>query len=95
VAAATSVDPLAASVEAALQGWLDSGAAAGQSFTYDGPGLGQGKITLSRSFTTSYNRACREFSREEMRAAAHDSGDGLACKAPNGSWSIRYFSGAT
>ncbi len=30
-----------------------------------------------------------------MRAAAHGSGDGLACKAPNGNWSIMYFGGAT
>jgi hypothetical protein len=30
-----------------------------------------------------------------MRAAAHGTGDGLACKAPNGSWSIMYFGGAT
>jgi hypothetical protein len=29
-----------------------------------------------------------------MRAAAHGTGDGLACKAPNGSWSIKYFGGA-
>jgi hypothetical protein len=90
-AEATSVDPLAANYEATLQGSLDSGAVAGQSFTYDGPGVGQGKITLGRSFTTSNNRACREFSREEVRGTSRSGGDGLACRGPDGGWSIMFF----
>ena len=94
-AEASSVDPLAANYEATLQGSLDSAAAAGQSFTYDSPGEGQGKITLGRSFTTSYSRVCREFSREEIRGTARSSGDGLACPAPDGSWSIMSFRGAS
>jgi anti-sigma factor RsiW len=94
-AEATSVDPLAANYEATLQGSLDSGAAAGQSFTYDGPGVGQGKITLGRSFTTSHSRACREFSREEIRGTSRSGGDGLACRGPGGGWSIMFFRAAS
>jgi surface antigen len=94
-AEATSVDPLTAKYEATLQGSLDSAAAAGQSFTYDSPGEGQGKITLGRSFTTSYSHGCRDFSREEIRGTARSSGDGLACRAPDGSWSIMFFRGAS
>jgi anti-sigma factor RsiW len=94
-AEAPGVDPLAANYEATLQGSLDSGAAAGQSFTYDGPGVGQGKITLGRSFTTSYNRACREFSREEVRGTSRSGGDGLACRGPGGGWSIMFFRAAS
>jgi anti-sigma factor RsiW len=94
-AEAPGADPLAANYEATLQGSLDSGAAAGQSFTYDGPGVGQGKITLGRSFTTSYNRACREFSREEVRGTSRSGGDGLACRGPGGGWSIMFFRAAS
>jgi len=94
-AEAPRADPLAANYEATLQGSLDSGAAAGQSFTYDGPGVGQGKITLGRSFTTSNNRACREFSREEVRGTSRSGGDGLACRGPGGGWSIMFFRAAS
>ena len=94
-AEATSVDPLTANYEATLQGSLNSAAAAGQSFTYDSPGEGQGKITLGRSFTTSYSHGCRDFSREEIRGTARSSGDGLACRTPDGSWSIMFFRGAS
>ncbi len=90
---ATSVDPLSASYEATLQGSLDSGEP-GQSFAYDSPGVGQGKIILGRSFTTSYRRDCREFSREEIRGTTRSGGDGLACRLSDGSWSIMFFRGA-
>src|SRR5207248_6852266 len=93
-ASAESVDPLVASFEATLQGALESGAAAGKSFAYDSPGVGQGKVTLGPSFTTSCNRDCRDFSREETRASTRSTGDGLACRAPDGSWSIMFFGGA-
>jgi hypothetical protein len=95
VAEATSVDSLASSYEATLQGSLDSGAAAGLSFAYESPGVGQGTITLGRSFMTSNSRACREFSREEVRGTVHSGGDGLACRAPDGSWSIMFFPAAS
>ena len=94
-AEATSVDPLTANYEATLQGSLDSAAAAGQSFTYDSPGEGQGKITLGRSFTTSYSHGCRDFGREEIRGTARSSGDGLACRTRDGSWSIMFFRGVS
>src|SRR6266481_2832591 len=94
-AEATSVDPLTANYEATLQGSLDSAAAAGQSFTYDSPGEGQGKITLGRSFTTSYSHGCRDFGREEIRGTARSSGDGLACRTRDGSWSIMFFRAAS
>ena len=86
-----SVDPLAANYEATLQGSLDSEAAAGRSFTYDVPGVGQGKITLGHSFATSYSRVCRDFSREEVRGTSRSGGDGLACRGPDGGWSIMFF----
>jgi surface antigen len=90
-AEATSADGLAASYEATLQGSLESGAATGQSFAYESPGIGQGKVTLGRSFTISQNRPCREFSREEVRGSAHSSGDGVACRGTGGGWSIIFF----
>ena len=93
-ASAPNIDPLVANFEATLQSALESGAAAGQSVAYDSPGVGQGKITFGPSFTTSYNRDCRDFSREETRAATRSTGDGLACRAPDGSWSIMFFGGA-
>src|SRR5215469_9240412 len=70
-AEAPGSDALTSSYEATLEGSLSSGAAKGQSFEYDSPGLGQGKITLGASFTCGFGSACREFSREETRAGAH------------------------
>ena len=94
-AGAASVDPLAANYEATLQGSLDSEAAAGRSFTYDAPGVGQGKITLGHSFATSHSRVCRDFSREEIRGTSRSGGDGLACRGPGGGWSIMFFRAAS
>jgi hypothetical protein len=94
-AGATTTDPLAASYEVTLQGSLDAGSAPGQAITYESPGVGEGKIILGRSFSTSFNRTCREFSREEIRGGIHSSGDGLACRATDGSWSVMFFRGAS
>lgn len=90
-ASATSADALSASYEATLQGSLDSNAAEGTSFTYDSPDVGQGRLILGRTFTTALHRACREFGREETRGAARSTGEGLACRAGDGSWSIMFF----
>ena len=87
-ASAPQIDGLTSAYEATLQGSLNSNAAAGQSFEYDSPGDGQGKITLGSQFTTSFGSNCREFLREETRATGQISGNGLACRAPNGAWNI-------
>lgn len=87
-AAAPQVDGLTSAYEATLQGSLNSNAAPGQSFTYDSPGIGQGKITLGSRFTTSFGSACREFLREETRGNTQMTGNGLACQALNGGWNI-------
>jgi hypothetical protein len=94
-AEAASVDPLVANYEVTLQGSLDSNAKSGRSFTYEAPGVGQGKITLGRSFLTSYSHVCREFSREEFRGTARNNGDGLACRVPGGGWNVVFFGGAS
>jgi hypothetical protein len=93
-AAATSSDPLSASFEATLQGALDGGAA-GQSFTYESPGVGQGKIELGDGFTTRFGSDCREFRREEKRGAAQMAGTGIACRDRDNSWSVMLFPGAS
>ena len=87
-ASAPQIDGLTSAYEATLQGSLNSSAAAGQSFEYDSPGIGEGKITLGSQFTTSFGSNCREFLREETRGDSHLSGNGLACQARNGGWNI-------
>jgi hypothetical protein len=87
-ASAPQSDGLTSAYEATLQGSLNSGAAAGQSFDYDSPGIGQGNITLGSRFTTSFGSTCREFLREETRGNTHMTGNGLACQALNGGWNI-------
>lgn len=93
-AAAITSDPLSASFEATLQGALDGGAA-GQSFTYESPGVGQGKIELGHAFTTGFGSDCREFRREETRGAARMAGTGIACRDRDNSWSVMLFPGAS
>jgi surface antigen len=90
-ASAPDADTLTATYEATLLGSLDTNAAEGTSFTYDSAGVGQGKITLGRRFTTSFHRDCREFSRDEVRGIAHSTGDGLACRTPDGDWTTMFF----
>ncbi len=85
-AEAPGADALTSSYEATLQGSLESGAAQGQSFDYDSPGLGHGKITLGPGFTASFGSACREFSRDEIRGNVHEASDGIACRSSNGAW---------
>jgi hypothetical protein len=85
-AEAPGSDALTSSYEATLQGSLESGAAQGQSFDYDSPGLGHGKITLGPGFTATFGSACREFSRDEIRGNAHEASDGIACRSSNGAW---------
>jgi Putative zinc-finger len=87
------VDKLAASFEATLQGVLDSGAA-GQSFAYRAPGVGDGRIELGRSFTTGFGTDCREFHRDETRGAARRASNGLACRSADGSWNAMLFPGS-
>ena len=87
-ASAPQVDELTSAYEATLQGSLNSNAGAGQSFTYDSPDIGQGKITLGSRFTTSFGSTCREFLREETRGGWHMTGNGVACQALNGGWNI-------
>ncbi len=87
-ASAPQIDDLTSAYEATLQGSLNSNTAAGQSFEYDSPGVGQGKITLGSNFTTSFGSNCREFLREETRGDRHMTGNGLACRAVNGGWNI-------
>ncbi len=94
-ATAANVDALDAIYEATLQGSLDSNAVEGMSFSYSSPGLGQGKITLGRQFSTMSNRNCREFSRVEARETDRLGGDGIACRAGDGSWSIMFFRSAS
>jgi anti-sigma factor RsiW len=85
-AEAPGSDALTSSYEATLQGSLESGAAPGQNFDYDSPGLGHGKITLGPGFTASFGSACREFSRDETRGSAHEMFNGIACRTSNGGW---------
>ena len=85
-AEAPGSDALTSSYEATLQGSLESGAAPGQSFDYDSAGLGHGKITLGPAFTASFGSACREFSREEIRADVHETSNGIACRSSDGAW---------
>jgi surface antigen len=93
-AAASQADPLTASYEATLQGALDTGKA-GQSFTYESQGLGDGRITLGRNFDTEAGVACREFRRQERRAAAASTDNGIACRAVDGSWTVMLVPGAS
>ena len=93
-AAASQADPLTASYEATLQGALDSGKS-GQSFTYESQGLGDGRITLGRDFDTEARMACREFRRQERRAAAASTDNGIACRAGDGSWTVMLVPGAS
>src|SRR5262249_14754542 len=90
-AEAPGSDALASSYEATLEGSLSSGAATGQSFDYDSPGIGQGKITLGSSFTTGFGSNCREFAREETRGGVQASGHGIACRAQNGTWNVLFM----
>jgi surface antigen len=90
-ASAPDADTLTAAYEATLQGSLDANAAEGASFAYDSAGIGQGKITLGRRFTTFFHRDCREFSRDEIRGIVHSTGDGLACRTPDGGWNTMFF----
>jgi hypothetical protein len=94
-ATASNVDALGASYEATLQGSLDSNATEGSIFPYDSPSLGQGKITLGHRFSTATNRNCREFSRIETRGTDRLAGEGIACRAADGSWSIMFFRNAS
>jgi len=88
--AAAAADPLAESFEATLQAALDSGAA-GQSFTYQAPAVGEGRIQLGHSFTTGFGVDCREFHREEMRGDTRRASNGLACRSADGSWNAMLF----
>jgi anti-sigma factor RsiW len=85
-AEAPGSDALTSGYEATLQGSLESGAAPGQSFDYDSPGLGHGKITLGPGFTASFGSACREFSRDETRGNVHETSNGIACRSSDGVW---------
>lgn len=85
-AEAPGSDSLTSSYEATLQGSLESAAAPGQSFNYDSPELGHGKITLGPGFTVSFGSTCREFSREETRDNVHETSNGIACRSSDGAW---------
>ena len=87
-AEAPGSDALASVYEATLQGALSSGAAPGQSFAYASPDVGDGRITLRGSFTTTFGAPCREFTRDETRGSTQRSANGIACRAADGSWNI-------
>jgi hypothetical protein len=94
-AEAPGSDALTSSYEATLQGSLESGSAKGLSFDYDSPGIGRGSITLGAAFATTFGSPCREFVREEVRGSERTSGNGIACRAANGSWSVMFMRGTS
>ena len=94
-AEAPGSDPLTSVYEATLEGSLNSHAANGQSFEYDSPGIGQGRITLGASLTTGFGANCREFARMETRGSTATAGHGIACRAANGSWNVLFMPGVS
>jgi len=77
-------------------GWRSAG---DQLEQQDGAGAadqdGDGRITLGRDFDTEARMACREFRRQERRAAAASTDNGIACRAGDGSWTVMLVPGAS
>jgi hypothetical protein len=94
-AEAPGSDAMMSVYEATLQGALSSDAAPGQSFGYASSGVGEGRVTLGASFTTTFGAPCREFTRDETRGGAQRSAKGIACRAANGSWNVLVMPGVS
>jgi hypothetical protein len=86
-AAVNAADPLAERFESVLLAALEKGND-GQSFTYDVQNVGQGHVVLGKALITSFGAACREFHRDQTRGGVSRADNGVACRAPDKSWSV-------